>query len=304
MKKLIVLITLLSFNLYAKSDIHHFWPKIPFNLVGANLCEYQSAYSHSRFEYMDQMVNLAQNLLYAGDYNPVRSIKEFNRLYNENLVYARRGLGITLEQSFKAYLESYYRDLRPKVKKIQFKYFDRISALLNQGQKVTSKQIESLSLMAYGSYSFSTKCNGDVFATLTIIDKEGFSKDYHGTGKAHLVMSQIASKVFEDYQRTKFPTKIKVGNYTLELLGGLNGSIDKVNRPEDAVFACETLGARLPTQKEYKLLNSYSSWSGGVSLSKLDWVLGANSLLNISSYHHVRGHQTGVNGSYYYICVK
>ena len=304
MKKLILLLTIMSFNVMANSDVYQFWPKIPFNISGANLCQYQRAYSESRNSYMDQMANLASMLAYSGDWNPVVTLSSFNDLYNENLSYAKIGLGKTLEQSFKAYLDSYYRNIKPKVRKLQFKYLNRIAAIMNQGGSVGVNQLDKLSLIAYGSYSLSPRCNGGVFVTLTIIDTEGLSKDYYGSGPAQTVMSQIASKVFEDYQQTRFPTKINIGREQLELIGGLNSSVDSVNRPEDAEFACMSLGARLPTEKEYKLLNSYGSWSGGVSLGKEDWVLSSNQILNINSYYHVRGYQNGVNGKYLYICVR
>ena len=299
MKRLVFLLLITSSVFTQASDeVNHFWPKIPFNIEGANLCNFRQAYSQSRSDYMMEMTSLAERLLYASEvYDPAQ-------MHTQNLVYAKRGLGATLESSFKAYLDSYYRDLKPRVRKIEFKYLDRVATVLNQSGTVSRTDISKIDLMAYGTYSMSPDCRGGVLVTLTIIKRDGTSSEYIAKGPASTVMSQIASRVFEDFQRTKFPTTVRVGNRNLEVLGGLTGDIGTVVRPDEATLACQTLGARLPNESEYKILNTYGSWSGGITLSHFDWVLPYNQLLNLTHYYHVRSYQTGVNGNFKYICVR
>ena len=83
------------------------------------------------------------------------------------------------------------------------------------------------------------------------------TKNYQGTGRVEIVMSQIASQVFEDFQRTQFPSVINVGSGSLTLLGGLNGDIDETSSPKIAQQICESMGARLPSELEYEIIDSY-----------------------------------------------
>jgi hypothetical protein len=309
MTKIIGIFLLIISASLSASEVKHFWPKIPFNLEGANLCEFRSAYSQTRSQYMREMVGHAKSLLKAGDFNPVATLVSFNKLYNQNLAYAKRGLGVTLEESFKAYLSSYYSKYTPRVRKLEFKYLDRLAAILNinngHGNSVTEQDINSLDLMAHGSYSLSPNCQGGVFVTMTIIKKDGYSIDYHATGNVRTVMSQIASRVFEDFQRTKFPSTIKVGRRNLTLIGGLNGQVDKTNYLDQAKSICESLDARLPNSTEYKVIDSYGSWSGGISLGRKIWAIDYNQVF--VPYFHSAPSRTPseVNDkTYYYICVR
>jgi hypothetical protein len=307
-KYLGTLLILISFQANS-SDIKHFWPKIPFNLEGVNLCEFRSAYSQTRSQYMREMVGHARTLLRAGDFNPVRTLTSFNQLYNANLAYAKRGLGVTLEQSFKAYLSSYYSKYTPRVRNLEFKYLDRIAAVLNinngNGQNVSASELDNLDLMAHGSYSLSPNCQGGVFVTMTIIKKDGFSIDYHATGSVRTVMSQIASKVFEDFQRTKFPSTIRLANKSLTLVGGLNGQVDKTNYLGEVESICKSLDARLPTASEYKMIDSYGSWSGGISLGQKIWALDSYQVF-IPYFSNMQARdRSQVNAkTFYYTCVR
>ena len=261
------------------AKVNNIWPRIPFNIIGANLCEFRAAYSQTRSQYMKEMVSMAEKLLKAGDLDPVDTLMNFNRMYEENLRYARRGLGITLENTFKGYLEEYYRNIKPRVRNLEFKHVIPIDEVINMAIRggqvpyISQSDIDKLDLMAYGSYSMSPNCNGNVIVTLNVIDKNGISRSYNGAGRPSTVMSQIASRFFEDYQRTKFPSKIRIGSKTLTLLGGFNGDIDRTSYLDQAEKMCETLGGRLPTAQEYKFINSYGSWSGGITLGHNVWAM-------------------------------
>ena len=86
-------------------------------------------------------------------------------------------------------------------------------------------------------------------------------------------MSKIASQIFTEFQRTKFPSTVKIGDKTLTLVGGLNGSVDRASSTLTAEESCEAKSARLPTQFELEILNGMGDWSGGVSLNHEVWAL-------------------------------
>ncbi|MCO4754660.1 MAG: hypothetical protein KC478_09255 [Bacteriovoracaceae bacterium] len=317
MKKLI-LITLVLVSSLAQSrdlqDRYDFWPRIPFNIVGANLCEFESAYSQTRSEYIGEMVGHAEKLLLAGDTDPVKTLQAFNEMYQKNLKYARKGLGVTLENTFKSYLDQFYRSINPRQKRLEFKYVQPVDQVINaaisggQAARISRSDAAKVDLLAYGTYSMSPNCNGQVVVTLTIINKDGYTKDYIAQGRAHQVMSNIATQVFDDYQRTKFPSKIKLPRKTLQLLGGLNGSIDTARFLREAQMSCESMDARLPTEYEYKMLNAYGTYSGGVSLGGRGvlWAMSGDYVF-VPEYQRnpVRDVSSmGRTSSYKYICVR
>ena len=306
---ILFLIAFISYN--TKADVKDIWPRIPFNIAGANLCEYRAAYSQTRSEYRDEMISNAQRLLYTGDFNPTQTLITINRMYEQNLAYARRGLGVTLENTFKAFIEQYYRNLKPRMRKLAFNHVMPLDSLINmalRGQQVSNISHEDalkIDLFAYGTYSFSPDCNGSIIVTLSLMTRSGETKTYMGTGPVHTVMSKIASSVFEDYQRTTFPSTIKIGNQKITLIGGFNGDVDKTSYLEEAQDICQTLGARLPSAKEYKFINSYGSWSGGITLGRKIWAL---KFPNVFVPYFERSPQRNYNvvneREYFYTCVK
>lgn len=258
------------------------WPSIPF-IRGADLCRYKDAYGQTRSEYMSKMIGHATNLMYAGarGKEALSLLVAFNQMYDLNLDMANRYnyLDVTLESTLKAYISGYYRDLRPRVQKISFTNVNDILALVraaSNGQRdgyLDPKLLAKLDYVAYGTYALAPNCQGDIQVTLHLVGRDGDEKSYLGNGKPEYVMSQIASKVFEDFQRTQFPSKIKVGTRTLTLVGGLNGSVDTAPTPQIAKESCATLDARLPEANELELISAYGDWSGGVSLGNAVWAL-------------------------------
>lgn len=308
MKYLILILTIMVFNAEAKINI---WPSIPFNIEGANLCAYRSAYSQTRSEYMQEMVSYAERLLYMGDYNPAQTLSDFNRMYERNLAYAKLGLGVTLEYTFKAYIEDYYRQLTPRTRQIDFKYTTQLNNIVNSALRnnqlpnISQAQTDKIGAFAYGTYSLSPNCNGNILVTLTLIQKDGNTKTYIGNGPVQTVMSQIASKIFEDFQRTTFPSTLRIGTREITLIGGLNGHIDSVQYLEEAENICKTLGARLPTGQEYKFINSYGSWSGGITLGRKVWALDyPNVFIPYFERMPVRNFTQVNERTYYYTCIK
>lgn len=168
------------------------------------------------------------------------------------------GTEVTLESTLKAYIDGYYRDLRPREQKIIF---------------IQPAAPDRPDYTAHGTFTLTPDCRGDLLVTLQLTGRKGDVKSYIGQGNSAVVMSQIAAKIFEDFQRTEFPAKIKVGAKFLTLLGGMNGSVDVAASPLIAIQSCLTLNARLPDEFELEIINAYGDWSGGVSLNDQYWAL-------------------------------
>lgn len=258
------------------------WPSIPF-VRGADLCKYADAYGKTRSEYMTEMVTHAENLMYAGakGEEALQLLTTFNALYDRNQAIATRYkyMDVTLESTFKAFMDSYYRDLRPRIKKLSFTHVNDIVSIVraaNRGQRdgyLDNRILDKLDFIAYGTYALAPNCRGDIQVTLHLIGRDGSSESFEATGQPSTVMSQIASEIFTLYQRTSFPTVVRVGNRHIELIGGFNGSVDVATSPQLAERACETLGGRLPNQMELELLDGYGDWSGGVSINDKVWAM-------------------------------
>ncbi len=302
----------LSFPKDGRVDI---WPTIPF-VRGADLCSIADSYGQTRSEYMDSMVRRAQDLMYGGAYGveALSMLREFNSLYDRNqaLAVKHQYLDVTLESTLKAYLDSYYRNLRPRVKKVSFQNVNDLLALVRitaSGQRdgeLNQEMLSRLDYIAYGTYSMGPSCRGDIQVTLHLVGRDGTSESFVAIGQPATVMSKIATEIFSKYQRTQFPAEIKVGDKTLTIVGGLNNSVDEVSAPELAEEACATLGARLPNRLEIELIDSYGDWSGGVSLGEKAWAMP-----NGKVYHPLLRNPSPVRErwevnekTYLYICVK
>ena len=120
-------------------------------------------------------------------------------------------------------------------------------------------------------------------------------------------MSQIASQMFTDFQRTQFPATLNLGGgKTLTIVGGMNGSVDTAPTPRVAEANCASIGARLPTPAEYEAADSYGDWSGGVSLNLKVWALAGNKVYAaaLTKPSPVRDVSEVNNESFLYYCVQ
>ncbi len=258
------------------------WPTIPF-VRGADLCQYKDAYGQTRSQYMQTMVSHAKNMISGGarGREALELLVNFSNMYDHNQALAIRHqyLDVTLESTLKSYLSGYYRDLRPKTTKVSFSYVNDIVSIVNaakNGQRegyLDQNILDKLDYIAYGTYALAPNCNGNIQVTLHMIGRNGLSESYIATGRPEYVMSTIASEIFTQFQRTQFPSKIKIGNKQLTLIGGLNGSVDRVADPLFAEEACKTLEGRLPTHMELEMISSYGDWSGGVSVAEGIWAM-------------------------------
>lgn len=250
------------------------WPTIPFTR-GADLCRYTDAYGQTRMQNLTQMMRLASGRDSVG----AGALIAFNDLYDKNMALASQtSFDVTLEATLKSYTDSYFRNLKPKVKKLSFTGTNDILSVVRNSQAGTIPALDKATLnridyVAYGTYALAPNCQGDVQVTLHLVGLDGQTESFVGTGRVDVVMSQIASEIFVRFQRTQFPSAVKVGNNWLTLVGGFNNSVDHAPTSKIAEEACETLEARLPTDKELEILNVYGDWSGGVSLNNKVWAL-------------------------------
>ncbi|MGZ3787352.1 MAG: hypothetical protein ACXVLQ_02450, partial [Bacteriovorax sp.] len=250
---------------------------------GADLCQYTDAYGQTRSQYMNDMVKQAKDLMEGGakGAEALNLLVAFNSLYDKNQEIAVRYqyLDVTLESTLKAYMDQFYRQINPREKKVSFQYVDDIINVVNAAKagmrdgNIDNNLIKKLDYIAYGTYALGPNCQGDIQVTLHLIGSNGTSESFVATGRPETVMSTIASDIFTLFQRTQFPSQIKIGSKMLTLVGGLNGSVDRVPDPKLAEEACSTLDARLPTSTELDLLNGYGDWSGGVSLNHKIWAM-------------------------------
>lgn len=275
----LTLTALTSFSAFAQLSL---WPTIPF-VRGADLCQYQEAYGQARQQAINESARIAENFLYAGasGREAVAMLLKLDELVDKNRQLAIQGYGldVMLENTLRSYTDDLYRRLKPREKKILFtnavSLVDQLEAIRN-GQRqgtLTNEMLKKLSGFAYGTYSYAPGCKGDLLVTLTVLSKDGRTETFMAQNKPSFVMGDIASRMFEAYQRTSFPTTLRIGARTLSLVGGLNGTVDRVRSTKQAEVACESLDARLPTEAEYEAISAYGDWSGGVSLNDGTWAM-------------------------------
>lgn len=259
------------------------WPSIPF-IRGADLCKYNDAYSSTRTEYMREMVENATDLMQSGAFGDeaLEMLVAFNALYERNQAIATPSLDTTLESTLKAYLDQHYREIRPRFKRLSFTHTADLLTIVRNAQRgfritpLDERQLEQLDYIAYGTYALAPDCKGDIQVTLHLIGRQGSSESFIGRGRPETVMSQISSQLFTRFQRTEFPSVVRIGDNDLHLVGGMNGSIDSTHSPKMAENACANLGARLPNPDELEILDSMGDWSGGISLNNQTWALNDN----------------------------
>lgn len=288
----LVFLSVLIFSSFAcaayelpKDQVFDIWPTIPF-VRGADLCQYKDTYGQSRTDYVKKMAQHAAQMTGAGMKGPdaIDGLIAFSLLYDRNLALATQHnyLDVTLESTLKAYVDQYYQQLRPKNKKLSFKTVNDLVNVVNAAKAgnrdgyLDPNLMAKLDFISYGTYTLAPNCAGDIQVTLHLMGRDGRQESFIGTGAPAIVMSQIASQMFEMFQRTQFPSQVKIGAKYLTLIGGLNGSVDRVSDPRLAEEACSTLDGRLPSQLELEVLNSYGDWSGGVSLNDKVWAMPKN----------------------------
>lgn len=306
MKRILVaLIFLMSLSAHAQISL---WPTIPF-MRGADLCQFQEAYGQTRQQTMREAADVAYDFLLSGHYgNAVQLLYRLNDLVTRNRQLATQGNGldVTLESTLHGYVDRLYVQYKPREKKIQFSHARPLmDVIARQERQVDEALLNRLTGFAYGTYSYAPGCAGDLLVTLTVVSKGGRTETFMAQNKPQLVMGDIASRMFEAYQRTTFPTTLRIRTRTLKLLGGLNNSVDRARTTEQAEVACATLDGRLPTKDEYEAISLYGDWSGGVSLNNGTWALAGGFVYHAPFRTHPVRQPWEVNAEeYLYYCVQ
>jgi hypothetical protein len=258
------------------------WPTIPF-VRGQDLCQYQDAYGRTRAQQATQMAQLLSDLIRDGA-DPQQApqlLQTIDSLIDQGRERATSGFGmdVLLEGSFKAALDRVYEQHQPRARKVRFvnpTALNELVRVLRAQQRQGSlegKQLKGLTGVAWGTYSYSPGCKGDVLVTLHFETQSGQTFNYQARGMAETVMGQIAAQVFMQFQKTQFPSQVLHLGKTLELLGAPGNRLGTTNSPRKAQYACECMQARLPTVGEYIYLNELGNWNGGVNSDKGLWAL-------------------------------
>jgi len=258
------------------------WPTIAF-VRGKDLCQYQENYAKTKNEQSQEMLQNVVALIREGAKEAVAFgiVQAMDEMENANRMQASSGLGmdVLLEGSFKANLDAFYRDLQPAQRRIAFFNPMPLTQLMRslRDQKrqgyLDDKLVRDLYGIFWGTYSFAQDCNGQVLVTMHLEGKDGTTRSFQAQGLPQSVMQNVAGQVFDYFQRTKFPSKVQVGNRTLELLGAPSMPVAHTAGPAAAERACSTMNARLPTVAELEYLAALGDYNGGVSLSNDVWVL-------------------------------
>jgi hypothetical protein len=232
------------------------WPTIPF-VRGQDLCQFQDAYGRSRAQQTGDMARLLGDLIRAGA-DPKQApelLQTMDSLIDQGRQRATGGFGmdVLLEGSFKAALDRVYEQHQPRVRQVSFFNPTALTELVRvlraqqrQGS-LEAKQLGGLTGVAWGTYSYSPGCKGDVLVTLHIETQPGQTYNYQARGMPESVMGQIAYQVFSQFQKTRFPSQVMHLGKTLELLGAPGNVLGTTNSPRKAQYACECIQARLPT---------------------------------------------------------
>ena len=291
------------------------WPTIPF-IRGQDLCQFQDAYGRSKSENAHAMTQNMISLLREGASagTAYAMVAAMDDATNKNRAAASAGLGmdVVLEGSLKASLDAIYRDVNPPQKKVAFfnpsPLIQVVHELHDQKRQgyLDQRYLAGLSGVIWGIYSFSPNCRGDVTVTLHIETKSGTTSNFQGQGAPELVMQGIAGQVFEFFQKTQFPSKVKYGNGFVELLGAPGTPISHATSPENAEKSCAKMQGRLPTAEEYVFLSSLGDWSGGVTLRHEFWAMAEGMVMapDLPNPSPVRKSEEIRVNEYHFYCVR
>ena len=196
------------------------------------------------------------------------------------------GMDVMLAGSVKASLDRVYRERSPQIRKFTFfnpAPLNDLLRLMRDPQRQVAwdpKLMRALSGVAYGTYSYAPSCRGDLVVTLHVDLTCGNTYHFQAQGFPEQVMNNIGSQIFETFQQTQFPSKVKIGSHHLELVGAPGATIGKAPSPRSAELACKAIQARLPSAEEYEYLSNLGDWNGGVTCSRNKfWAMEGNKVM-------------------------
>lgn len=300
----------------APPAVVNIWPRIPFTR-GKDLCEYHDAYGRTKREQMGELTQTVRSLLREGvdSRNLVALLSAMDDQVNQQRKVASSspGMDVMLAGSLKAAVDKVYQDRRPQTRRFNFFNPAPLNELLKQlkdpqKQAVWDPQVmRSLSGVAYGTYAYAPTCRGDLLVTLHIDLTCGNTYHFQAQGFPEQVMQSIGQQVFDTFQQTQFPSKIKMSQRSLELLGSPGGAIGRAPSPRSAEMACKAMQARLPTEEEYEYLSNLGDWNGGVTCSRGKlWAMAGNMVMapDLPNPSPVRSVSEFPGQDFSYYCVR
>ena len=273
----------------AMPQVVYLWPQIPF-VRGKDLCQYHDAYGRTKSEQMAELTHSVKSLIREGVESKyiVAILNALDHQINQqrSVAGSSPGMDVMLSGSVKASLDRVYRDRSPQNRKVMFfnpAPLNELLRLMRDPQKQVSwdpQLMRSLSGVAYGTYSYAPSCRGEILVTLHIDLSCGNTHHFQAQGFPEQVMYSIGQQVFETFQQTQFPSKVKIGSKSLELVGAPGATIGKAPSPRSADMACKAIQARLPTEDEYEYLSNLGDWNGGVTCSRSKlWAMSGNMVM-------------------------
>lgn len=279
--KVIAILCLTSLNALAVEKIT-LWPTILF-LRGQDLCQYQDAFGQSRNESTMRATNHLKELIYTGvdSIVAVDILMAIDGLIDKNRAMATtgRGMDITLEASLKAAIDAISQGINPENTRLEFASNISVQDFikgLKQNKEFDALDIQQLSRVkgfVWGTYSYAPTCKGDLLVSIHVVLPRGETVSFMEHGRPESVMSIMAKKIVQHFQRTSFPTLIPIGDNFIVLVGAPGTSINIAPSPRIAEDACSAIKARLPTEKEYEYLSILGDGNGGISLTHKMWAL-------------------------------
>jgi hypothetical protein len=261
----------------AQPNIVNIWPQIPF-VRGKDLCQYHDAYGRTKSDQMAEITRTVRDLLREGidSRSMVGLLNVMDGQINQQRTIAGSspGMDVMLAGTLKASLDRVYRDRNPQIRKFVFFNTAPLNELLRLMRAPQSqlawdpKLLKSLSGVAYGTYSYAPSCKGDLLVTVHVDLSCGNTYHFQAQGFPEQVMQSIGVQIFETFQQTQFPSKLKIGNKQLELVGAPGSGVSVAPTPRSAEMACKAIQARLPTEDEYEYLSNVGDWNGGVTCSR------------------------------------
>ncbi len=292
------------------------WPRVPFKRA-KDLCEYHDAYGRTKSEQMGELTQTVKALLREGvdSRNMVALLNTMDQQVARQRTVAGSspGMDVLLAGSFKAAVDKVYQERRPQNRQFQFFNPAPMNELLKQlrdpqQQAVWDPQVmRALNGVAYGTYAYAPTCRGDLVVTLHIDLTCGYTYHFQAQGFPEQVMRAIGQQVFETFQQTQFPSKIKIGDRNLELLGSASGAVGRSPSPRSAEMACKAMHGRLPTEEEYEYLSNLGDWKGGVTCSRGKlWAMTGNMVMapDLPNPSPVRSVSEFPGQEFSYYCVR
>lgn len=292
------------------------WPQIPF-VRGKDLCQYHDAYGRTNSEQMAELTQTVRGLLREGieARNMMALLNTMDDQINQQRFVAGSspGMDVMLAGTLKASLDRVYRDRNPQSRHFAFFNTGALNELMQQQRILKTPAnwdpllVRGLSGVAYGTYSYAPSCKGDLLVTVHVDLSCGHTYHFQAQGFPEQVMQSIGLQIFETFQRTQFPSKLKIGNQQLELVGAPSTGVGRAASPKSAEMACKAIQARLPTEEEYEYLSNVGDWNGGVTCSRSKlWAMANNMVMapDLRNPSPVRSVSEFPGQEFSYYCVR